>query len=165
MLSLTHGQPATTTTLGKELAVFISRIERELVLINEINLLAKFSGATGSYAAHKAAFPRANWSVFAKKFNIKKGVTYAQFCNRIKLCEYEDLKEYISRISNGEKNILTSGSPLYFAITSGTTSGTKYIPLTREMMSMQTRAIKELLLLYAYQKNYYKLLVEFFFYN
>ena len=43
MLSLTHGQPATTTTLGKELAVFISRIERELVLINEINLLAKFS--------------------------------------------------------------------------------------------------------------------------
>ena len=52
----------------KELAVFISRIERELVLINEINLLAKFSGATGSYAAHKAAFPKANWSVFAKKF-------------------------------------------------------------------------------------------------
>ena len=68
MLSLTHGQPATTTTLGKELTVFISRVERELSLIKEINLLAKFSGATGSYAAHKVAFPKINWSVFSKKF-------------------------------------------------------------------------------------------------
>jgi len=68
MLSLTHGQPATTTTLGKELTVFISRVERELSLIKEINLLAKFSGATGSYAAHKVAFPKINWPVFSKKF-------------------------------------------------------------------------------------------------
>ena len=68
MLSLTHGQPATTTTLGKELAVFISRTERELLLIKKIKLLAKFSGATGSYAAHKVAFPLFSWSSFSKKF-------------------------------------------------------------------------------------------------
>ena len=74
MLSLTHGQPATTTTLGKELAVFISRVERELILIKEINLLAKFSGATGSYAAHKVAFPKVNWSVFSKKFIKRLGL-------------------------------------------------------------------------------------------
>ncbi len=74
MLSLTHGQPATTTTLGKELAVFISRVERELILIKEINLLAKFSGATGSYAAHKIAFPKVNWSVFSKKFIKRLGL-------------------------------------------------------------------------------------------
>ena len=83
MLSLTHGQPATTTTLGKELAVFISRIERELVLINEINLLAKFSGATGSYAAHKAAFPKANWSVFAKKFIKRLGLGQSPITSQI----------------------------------------------------------------------------------
>ncbi len=68
LLSLTHGQPATTTTLGKELAVFISRIEREILLIKKIKLLAKFSGATGSYAAHKVAFPSFSWSSFSKKF-------------------------------------------------------------------------------------------------
>ena len=83
MLSLTHGQPATTTTLGKELAVFISRIERELVLINEINLLAKFSGATGSYAAHKSAFPKANWSVFAKKFIKRLGLEQSPITSQI----------------------------------------------------------------------------------
>ena len=83
MLSLTHGQPATTTTLGKELAVFISRIERELALINEINLLAKFSGATGSYAAHKAAFPKANWPVFAKKFIKRLGLEQSPITSQI----------------------------------------------------------------------------------
>ena len=83
MLSLTHGQPATTTTLGKELAVFISRIERELVLINEINLLAKFSGATGSYAAHKAAFPKANWPVFAKKFIKRLGLGQSPITSQV----------------------------------------------------------------------------------
>ena len=83
MLSLTHGQPATTTTLGKELAVFISRVERELVLINEINLLAKFSGATGSYAAHKAAFPKANWLVFAKKFIKRRGLGQSPITSQI----------------------------------------------------------------------------------
>ena len=83
MLSLTHGQPATTTTLGKELAVFISRIERELVLINEINLLAKFSGATGSYAAQKAAFPKANWSVFAKKFIKRLGLEQSPITSQV----------------------------------------------------------------------------------
>ena len=83
MLSLTHGQPATTTTLGKELAVFISRVERELVLINEINLLAKFSGATGSYAAHKAAFPKTNWSVFAKKFIKRLGLGQSPITSQV----------------------------------------------------------------------------------
>ncbi len=83
MLSLTHGQPATTSTLGKELAVFIARIERELVLINEINLLAKFSGATGSYAAHKAAFPKAKWSVFAKKFIKRLGLEQAPITSQV----------------------------------------------------------------------------------
>ncbi len=96
-------------------------------------------------------------SSFAKDFGISKSMSYNKFINRVPLLSYEDFKKYINRISLGEKNILTSGTPSYFAITSGTTSGTKYIPLTKEMMNMQTRAIKELLLLYAYQKNYYNI--------
>ena len=83
MLSLTHGQPATTTTLGKELAVFISRVERELILIKEISLLAKFSGATGSYAAHKVAFPKVNWSVFSKKFIKRLGLEQSPITTQV----------------------------------------------------------------------------------
>jgi adenylosuccinate lyase len=68
MLSLTHGQPATTTTLGKEMAVFHSRLERQITFIKKHSLLAKFSGATGTFAAHKIAFPKESWTVFSEKF-------------------------------------------------------------------------------------------------
>ena len=68
MLSLTHGQPATTTTLGKEMAVFHARLERQLDYIKKHRLLAKFSGATGTFAAHKVAFPKESWVFFSEKF-------------------------------------------------------------------------------------------------
>ena len=68
MLSLTHGQPATTTTLGKEMAVFHSRLERQVAYIKKHKLLAKFSGATGTFAAHKIAFPKESWTGFSEKF-------------------------------------------------------------------------------------------------
>jgi adenylosuccinate lyase len=68
MLSLTHGQPATTTSLGKELAVFHSRIERQVGFVKKHRLLAKFSGATGTLAAHKIAFPKESWVLFSEKF-------------------------------------------------------------------------------------------------
>ena len=68
MLSLTHGQPATTTTLGKEMAVFHSRLQRQVVYIKNHVLLAKFSGATGTFAAHNIAFPKESWSDFSAKF-------------------------------------------------------------------------------------------------
>ena len=68
MLSLTHGQPATTTTLGKEMAVFHSRLERQVLYIKNHVLLAKFSGATGTFAAHNVAFPKESWSAFSAKF-------------------------------------------------------------------------------------------------
>ncbi|MAZ58083.1 MAG: hypothetical protein CMP56_01555 [Flavobacteriales bacterium] len=86
--------------------------------------------------------------------NIKK---YNQFQSLLPISDYESIRPFISQISNGEKNILTKGMPLYFAITSGTTSGTKYIPLTKEMLAFQTQAIKELLLLYSYQTNNYNI--------
>jgi adenylosuccinate lyase len=68
LLSLTHGQPATTTTLGKELAVFVSRGEKQITHIQKVSFLAKLSGATGTYAAHSVAFPKFSWSAFSKKF-------------------------------------------------------------------------------------------------
>ena len=74
MLSLTHGQPATTTTLGKEMAVFHSRLEKQVEEIRSVRLLAKFSGATGTFAAHKIAFPKENWILFSKKFLASLGL-------------------------------------------------------------------------------------------
>jgi len=83
LLSLTHGQPATTTTLGKELAVFVSRVEREIALIKKMKLLAKLSGATGSYAAHKIAFPDFNWPLFSKRFIKKLGLEQSPISTQI----------------------------------------------------------------------------------
>ena len=83
LLSLTHGQPATTTTLGKELAVFVSRVEREIALIKKMKLLAKLSGATGSYAAHKVAFPDLNWHLFSKRFIKKLGLEQSPISTQI----------------------------------------------------------------------------------
>ena len=83
LLSLTHGQPATTTTLGKELAVFVSRVEREIALIKKMKLLAKLSGATGSYAAHKVAFPDLNWPLFSKRFIKKLGLEQSPVSTQI----------------------------------------------------------------------------------
>ena len=83
LLSLTHGQPATTTTLGKELAVFVSRVEREIALVKKIKLLAKLSGATGSYAAHRVAFPDFNWPLFSKRFIKKLGLEQSPISTQI----------------------------------------------------------------------------------
>jgi hypothetical protein len=94
-------------------------------------------------------------SIFGKQKKLQKHTTYEQFQSLVQIGDYEDIRPFISRISNGEKNILTAGKPLYFAITSGTTSGAKYIPLTKKMMFFQTQAIKEVLLLYAHQTNNY----------
>ena len=68
MLSLTHGQPATPTTFGKEMAVFCGRIDRQINQIWSHSLLGKFSGATGTWSAHVSAYPKTNWPRFASKF-------------------------------------------------------------------------------------------------
>ena len=68
MLALTHGQPATPTTLGKELAVFCHRLDRQIDQMGSHVLLGKFGGATGTWSAHMVAYPKVNWMRFAEKF-------------------------------------------------------------------------------------------------
>ena len=68
MLSLTHGQSATPTTFGKELAVFCIRLERQLSKIKVHRLLGKFGGATGTWSAHLAAYPKVDWVKFTTRF-------------------------------------------------------------------------------------------------
>ncbi len=68
MLAHTHGQPASPTRLGKEVQVFIERIESQLQLLNHIPYSAKFGGATGNFNAHAVAYPEIDWKVFANNF-------------------------------------------------------------------------------------------------
>ncbi len=68
MLARTHGQPASPTRLGKEIQVFITRIQEQIKLIHEIPQAAKFGGATGNFNAHKVAYPEIDWRAFGSKF-------------------------------------------------------------------------------------------------
>jgi adenylosuccinate lyase len=68
MLARTHGQPASPTRLGKEIQVFVTRIEQQIQYLNNIPNAAKFGGATGNYNAHKIAYPAIDWKAFGKKF-------------------------------------------------------------------------------------------------
>ncbi len=68
MLARTHGQAASPTRMGKEITVFIERIEQQLVLLKKLPLNAKFGGATGNFNAHHVTFPNINWVEFADNF-------------------------------------------------------------------------------------------------
>jgi adenylosuccinate lyase len=68
MPSHTHGQPASPTTLGKELAVFAARWQRQIATIRAVPLLAKFNGAVGTYGAHTVAYPDVDWIALSRRF-------------------------------------------------------------------------------------------------
>ena len=84
MLARTHGQPASPTRLGKEVMVFVYRIERQLELLRAIPITAKFGGATGNFNAHKVAYPQTDWRAFANRFVADKlGLEREQFTTQI----------------------------------------------------------------------------------
>lgn len=72
MLAKTHGQPASPTRLGKEVNVFVYRLERQLAMLKACPLTAKFGGATGNYNAHNVAYPQYDWKAFGNKFVAEK---------------------------------------------------------------------------------------------
>ena len=87
-------------------------------------------------------------TAFGKDFNFDKIYTYSDFKENVPLNDYEGLKPYVDRIRKGEKDILWPGKPTYFAKTSGTTSGAKYIPITKESMPNHIDSAKNALLSY-----------------
>ena len=72
MLAKTHGQPASPTRLGKEVYVYVYRLERQLAALKACPLTAKFGGATGNYNAHHVAYPAYDWKAFGSKFVAEK---------------------------------------------------------------------------------------------
>ncbi len=71
LLARTHGQPASPTRLGKEILVFVERLDRQLSQLEAVPYCAKFGGATGNFNAHKVAFPKVDWVSFGNSFTEK----------------------------------------------------------------------------------------------
>jgi hypothetical protein len=87
-------------------------------------------------------------TAFGKDHNFASIKNYEDFKKHVPVTDYEGLKSYVERIIDGEENVLWPGVPLYFCKTSGTTSGTKYIPLTKESMPHHIAAARNAILLY-----------------
>ncbi len=83
MMSRTHGQPATPTTMGKEMANVVARVERALARIAGVSLLGKINGAVGNYNAHLAAYPGYDWEGFAKRFVESLGLEFNPYTIQI----------------------------------------------------------------------------------
>lgn len=101
MLAHTHGQPASPTKLGKEIMVFVERIENQVEQFIGIPFSAKFGGATGNFNAHHAAFPKVDWIKLANEFVDRLGLNRQQFTTQIE--HYDNMAAHfdcMKRINN-----------------------------------------------------------------
>lgn len=97
MLARTHGQPASPTVLGKEILVFVERLENQVQLFSYIPYAAKFGGATGNFNAHRVAFPKKDWVAFANKFvDQRLGLQRMQYTTQIE--HYDNLAAHFDAL-------------------------------------------------------------------
>ena len=101
MLSRTHGQPASPTTLGKELANVVYRLERQIKQVSEVPLLGKINGAVGNYNAHLSAYPQVDWEANAREFIEQDlGLTWNPYTTQIEPHDYiAELFDAIARFN------------------------------------------------------------------
>jgi len=90
-------------------------------------------------------------TAFGKDHNFTNIITYEDFKQSVPVRDYEALRPYVDRVVEGEQNVLWRGKPIYFAKTSGTTSGAKYIPITRESMPSHVEAARNAILMYIHE--------------
>ena len=93
----------------------------------------------------------AKYTAFGLDHGFSDIKTYEDFKIQVPVRDYEDLRPYVERVVAGEENILWKGKPIYFAKTSGTTSGAKYIPITKESMPTHVEAARNAILLYIHE--------------
>ena len=101
MLSRTHGQPASPTTMGKELANFLSRLDRQLDLLGSTEYLAKMNGAVGNYNAHIIAYPNVDWESIANGYIDSLGLSFNPYTTQIEPHDWmAELFHAMIRINN-----------------------------------------------------------------
>lgn len=88
MLARTHGQPASPTTLGKEMRNVVARLERQLAQVEQVEILGKINGATGNYNAHAVAYPEVDWQAFSKNFVESLGLVWNPLTTQIEPHDY-----------------------------------------------------------------------------
>ncbi|HEX4400291.1 MAG TPA: adenylosuccinate lyase [Galbitalea sp.] len=101
MLAHTHGQPATPTTVGKEFAVFVRRLERVATQVESTEYLGKFSGATGTFAAHVVADASLDWPAISREFVLSLGLDWNPLTTQIEPHDWQ--AELYSRISHANR--------------------------------------------------------------
>ncbi|MDQ1577639.1 MAG: adenylosuccinate lyase [Microbacteriaceae bacterium] len=101
MLAHTHGQPATPTTVGKEFAVFVARLRRLETQIDAVEVLGKFSGATGTFAAHVAADPTQDWPAISEEFVTSLGLVWNPLTTQIESHDWQ--AELYQRVSHANR--------------------------------------------------------------
>ena len=93
----------------------------------------------------------ADFTQFGKDHNFSKIKSFEDFAKQVPIRDYEELRPYVDRVVKGQEDILWKGKPIYFAKTSGTTSGAKYIPLTKESMPFHIEAARNAILNYIHE--------------
>ena len=88
LLSRTHGQPATPSTIGKELANVAYRMDRQFKQLQNVDILGKINGAVGNYNAHLVAYPEVNWHQFSEEFVTSLGITWNPYTTQIEPHDY-----------------------------------------------------------------------------
>jgi adenylosuccinate lyase len=100
MMCRTHGQPASPSTLGKEMANVYIRLKRQRAQIADVELLGKINGAVGNYNAHLSAYPEVNWHEFANEFVTSLGLSFNPFTTQIEPHDYiAELFDAIARFN------------------------------------------------------------------
>jgi len=117
MLSRTHGQPATPTTFGKELAVFAHRLGSIIARVNAVSYLAKFSGASGTFSAHHIAEPTINWQNVSKNFVEDLGLTWNPLTTQIE--SHDGLVELMGAMAHGHRIVHNFATDMWTYISLG----------------------------------------------
>jgi adenylosuccinate lyase len=117
MLSLTHGQPATPTTLGKEMLVFVERLQRQIDGLWSFSMQGKFGGAVGNFSAHKAAYPSVDWEAFGKRFIEELGLEPLHATTQIN--PHDDIAELSHTFCRINTILLSFSRDIWFYISRG----------------------------------------------
>jgi len=117
MLSRTHGQPATPTTLGKEVANFVFRLRRARSGVGGVRLLGKINGAVGNYNAHLAAYPGFDWEGFARRFVESLGLEFNPYTTQIE--PHDSLAEFFDAVARTNTALLDLDRDLWGYVSLG----------------------------------------------